>query len=54
MMRRDDWVLPHLNGEPYHHKPPLYYWLIAAASKATGGDVTALSTRIPSVAMGLA
>ncbi len=54
MMRRDDWVLPHLNGEPYHHKPPLYYWLIAAASKATGGEVTALSTRIPSVVMGLA
>lgn len=23
-----DWLVPHRNGEPYHHKPPLLFWLI--------------------------
>jgi len=23
-----DWLVPHLNGEAYHHKPPLLFWLI--------------------------
>ncbi len=24
----DHWLVPLLNGEPYHHKPPLLFWLI--------------------------
>lgn len=28
MWWRGDFVLPWLNGEPYHHKPPLLFWLI--------------------------
>jgi len=28
MWLRGDWLVPHLNGEPYHHKPPLMFWLI--------------------------
>jgi 4-amino-4-deoxy-L-arabinose transferase and related glycosyltransferases of PMT family len=24
----NDWLVPHLNGEPYHHKPPLLFWII--------------------------
>lgn len=28
MWLRGDWLVPHLNGEPYHHKPPLLFWLI--------------------------
>lgn len=27
---RDAWVLPTLNFEPYHHKPPMLFWLINA------------------------
>ena len=23
-----DWLVMHRNGEPYHHKPPLLFWLI--------------------------
>lgn len=25
-----DWLVLHKNGEPYHHKPPLLFWLIGA------------------------
>jgi len=28
MWQRGDFLVPHLNGEPYHHKPPLLFWLI--------------------------
>jgi len=30
MWTRGDFLVPHLNGEPYHHKPPLLFWLIHA------------------------
>jgi 4-amino-4-deoxy-L-arabinose transferase-like glycosyltransferase len=30
MWARGDFLVPHLNGEPYHHKPPLLFWLIHA------------------------
>lgn len=23
-----DWLVMHMNGQPYHHKPPLLFWLI--------------------------
>ena len=26
-----DYLVPHRNGEPYHHKPPLLFWLINAS-----------------------
>jgi hypothetical protein len=28
MWLRGDWLVPHLNGDPYSHKPPLLFWLI--------------------------
>ncbi|MFN7783773.1 MAG: ArnT family glycosyltransferase [Lysobacterales bacterium] len=36
MWWRDDFVLPWLNGEPYHHKPPLLFWLIHAGWSVFG------------------
>lgn len=27
MWSRHDFLVPHLNGVPYHHKPPLLFWL---------------------------
>ena len=30
MWVRGDFLVPHLNGEPYHHKPPLLFWLMHA------------------------
>lgn len=28
MWQRGDFLVPHVNGEPYSHKPPLLFWLI--------------------------
>ncbi len=25
MWFRDDFIVPYLNGEPYHHKPPCFF-----------------------------
>ena len=30
MWLRGDFLVPYLNGEPYSHKPPLFFWLIHA------------------------
>lgn len=30
MYSRGDWLVPHLNGDFYTHKPPLLFWLIGA------------------------
>lgn len=36
MLRSGDWLTPTLNGLPFFHKPPLFYW-ITAGSLATFG-----------------
>jgi len=36
MFARGDWLVPHLNGEAYSHKPPLLFWLIILGWRATG------------------
>lgn len=36
MFFRNDWILPTLNFEPYHHKPPLLFWLIMSVWSVTG------------------
>lgn len=46
-------VLLHLNGEPYTQKPPLYYWLAAAAGAPTG-RVGEAAARLPSALAGVA
>jgi 4-amino-4-deoxy-L-arabinose transferase-like glycosyltransferase len=46
MSRDGDWILPHLNGDPYPEKPPLFFWAVAGASKVCGG-FDELSVRIP-------
>lgn len=28
MWQKSDFLVPHLNGEPYSHKPPLFFWFI--------------------------
>ncbi len=52
MMRSGDYFLPHVNNQPYKEKPPLLFWLIAAASYPQG-DVTSFTTRLPSAAAAL-
>ncbi len=36
MWLRDDFLVPHLNGEPYSHKPPLLFWLMQAGWSVLG------------------
>jgi 4-amino-4-deoxy-L-arabinose transferase-like glycosyltransferase len=35
-MLSDDWLVPKLNGLPFFHKPPLFYWIDAAAMQVFG------------------
>jgi 4-amino-4-deoxy-L-arabinose transferase-like glycosyltransferase len=46
MMDRKDYIHPYLNGQPYLEKPPLYPWMIIAASKFRG-TVSEFSSRLP-------
>ncbi len=36
MLVRGDWVVPHLEGEPYLDKPPLLYWLVVLSYRLFG------------------
>ncbi|MCG2594499.1 glycosyltransferase family 39 protein [Ramlibacter sp. XY19] len=38
MLTGGDWLVPHLNGLPYFHKPPLFYWLTATALSVLGAN----------------
>lgn len=48
-----DWLLPHLNGALYIAKPPLFYWLGAAAAALLGG-ADEWAVRLPSALAALA
>lgn len=47
MIRSGDWLTPTLNGLPFFHKPPLFYW-ITASSLSTFG-LTLWAARLASV-----
>lgn len=47
MLRSGDWVSPALNGLPFFHKPPLYYWLAAVGFQVAG--VHEWVARLPSL-----
>jgi 4-amino-4-deoxy-L-arabinose transferase-like glycosyltransferase len=36
MLNSGDWLVPRLDGLPYFHKPPLFYWITAAAVSLFG------------------
>lgn len=36
MWQRGEFLVPYLNGQPYSHKPPLFFWLIHAGWWLTG------------------
>ncbi|GKT19262.1 glycosyltransferase family 39 protein [Acidovorax sp. SUPP2522] len=36
MLRSGDWATPTLDGMPFFHKPPLFYWITAAAMSVFG------------------
>jgi 4-amino-4-deoxy-L-arabinose transferase-like glycosyltransferase len=50
MLGRGDWVVPHLQGQPYLDKPPLMYWLVMLSYSLFG--VSEASARlIPALAV---
>ncbi len=52
MYASGDFLVPHLNGEPYHHKPPLLFWLINLTWLVFGANEW--TARIVAPAFGLA
>jgi 4-amino-4-deoxy-L-arabinose transferase-like glycosyltransferase len=36
MVESGNWILPHLNGDVYHEKPPLVFWLVTLSFKICG------------------
>ena len=52
MWLRDDFLVPHLNGAPYSHKPPLLFWLMQAGWSVFG--VTEWWPRLVAPLFGLA
>jgi 4-amino-4-deoxy-L-arabinose transferase-like glycosyltransferase len=38
MYRTGDWLVPHLNGQPYSDKPPLLFWAIVAGWRIFGAS----------------
>ena len=52
MWSRGDFLVPYLNGEPYSHKPPLYFWLIHAGWWLFGVHEWVLRCIAPLIALG--
>ncbi|MGH7263737.1 MAG: ArnT family glycosyltransferase, partial [Candidatus Rokuibacteriota bacterium] len=40
-------LVPHLHGELYPDKPPLYFWVTVALGRLAGGEITELTARLP-------
>ena len=47
LVQRNHWILPRRNGVTLPRKPPLFYWLAGASSRALGG-IDERSIRLPS------
>ena len=47
MLVDGQWIVPHVNGVVYNHKPPLLFWLIAGLS-VPFGRVLEFTCRLPS------
>jgi 4-amino-4-deoxy-L-arabinose transferase-like glycosyltransferase len=50
MLQRGDWVIPHMQAEPYLDKPPLFYWLVMLAYQLFGVSETA-ARLVPALAV---
>lgn len=48
MLESGNWILPRNNGGEIPYKPPFFHWSIAAVSAVTGGQVTEMTSRLPS------
>ena len=52
ILQTGDWVVMHVNGQPYYEKPPFMFWTIAVLSLPFG-DVNELTARLPAVLGGV-
>ena len=52
MRQSGDWIAPHLHGQIYLEKPPLFFWLVNLSTFAFGNSE--LANRLPSGLAGLA
>lgn len=41
MLRSGDWLVPRIDGLPFFHKPPLFYWITALSMDAFGPNALA-------------
>ena len=56
MLFRGNWLVPTINGEYYHLKPPVFNWVLASAYQLAGGPdefITRLPTVISLILFGL-
>jgi 4-amino-4-deoxy-L-arabinose transferase-like glycosyltransferase len=51
MLRSGDWLFPRIGGDLYADKPPLFFWLVAAATMVTGS--LRIGFLLPSLLCGL-
>jgi len=51
MRESGNWILPHLNGQIYAEKPPLFFWLVNLSTSLFGN--TEFANRLPSALAGL-
>ena len=51
MWQRGDFLVPWLNGEPYSHKPPLFFWLVHAGWWLFGVTEWVVRAIAPAVAL---
>jgi len=52
MVQSGDWILPHLNGQIYAEKPPLFFWLVNLSTFFFGAN-NEFTNRFPSTLAGL-
>ncbi|HEX9426299.1 MAG TPA: glycosyltransferase family 39 protein, partial [Candidatus Polarisedimenticolia bacterium] len=50
MLVSGDAVVPHLNGEPFLEKPPLFYWMVVPAYRMAGGPGEIAARIVPALA----
>jgi 4-amino-4-deoxy-L-arabinose transferase-like glycosyltransferase len=53
MRESGNWILPHLDGNVYAEKPPLFFWLVNLSTFVLGKD-SEFGNRLPSALAGLA
>ncbi len=54
MLRGGPMLVPHVFGEPFPDKPPLYFWVTATLGWLNGGDIDEVTARLPAAAAALA